>query len=163
MPSPSPALPPAVLVAVIFALAVLVAGCLGPSAGTPTATGSPGTTSERTAGTPAGTEYASQRPEPSHPVTLRNEWNRSVEARVTVVREATNATVHDATYDLAAGSERTVYDTAEADPDGVEAFAVTVTARNVTESVTIETSRCYGDVYAEVTDEGELFVTYAVC
>ena len=165
--------PPAAFVAVVLTLAILLAGCLGPPAGTPTstsspagtptATGSPGTTSKRTTGTPAGTEYASRQPEPSRPVTVRNGWNRSVEVHVSVVRETTNGTVHEATYDLPAGTERTVYDTAEAEPDGIERFTVTVSARNATESVTIETSRCYGDVYAETGSDGELFVTYAVC
>ncbi|ESP87711.1 hypothetical protein K933_12860 [Candidatus Halobonum tyrrellensis G22] len=154
--------------AVVLALVVLAAGCLdGTPGGTPTATPTPTPTGSVTSTTPTGTfpgsEHAADRPEPSHPVTLSNRWNRSVEMRVTVVREATDGTVHEATYDVPAGSERAVYDTAEADPDGVEAFTVTVSARNATQSVTIESSQCYGDVYAEVGADGDLFVTYAVC
>lgn len=157
-----------------LALVVLVlvggAGCLDTAptgtpttTGTPTPTASPSPASPTANGTPAGTEYASDRPDPSHAITLTNRWNRSVEVRVTVTREATNETVHEATYDLAAGDEEIVYDTAEASPDGIERFTVTASARNATESVTIETSRCYGNVYVEITDEGELYPYYAIC
>lgn len=166
--------------AVALALVVLAAGCLGGApAGTPTATpthtqtqtatptptptASPTPTPTTATGTASGWEYASDQPEPHHSVGLTNAWNRSVEVRVTVVREATNETVHERTYALEPGSDRTVYDTAEANPDGVETFTVTATALNATGSASVETSRCYGNVYAEIERDGGLFVTYAIC
>ena len=82
---------------------------------------------------------------------------------VRIVRETTNETVLDETYDLSTGTGRTVYNTADANPDGIERFTVTVTARNTTESVPIRTSRCFGDAYADVTEDGELSVYYAIC
>lgn len=172
--------PSSARLAAALALVVLAAGCLGGApAGTPTATpthtqtqtatptptptASPTPTPTTATGTASGWEYASDQPEPHHSVVLTNAWNRSVELRVTVVREATNETVREGTCDLEPGSERTVYDTAEVNPDGVETFAVTATTRNTTESVTIETSQCYENAYVEIERDGDLFVTYAIC
>lgn len=163
--------------AALLVVVIVTAGCLGgpaPGAGTtaddtptspssPTPTSSPTPPSETPTYTPPGTEYASEQPDASHPITLTNEWNRSVTVQVTVVREATNETVHEGTYDLDAGEERAVYDTAEADPDGIERFTITATAVNATESVTIETSQCYGGAYVEITADGELYPYYAIC
>jgi hypothetical protein len=161
--------------AVLLAALLLTAGCLGggpggtdgpPSpAGTPTGAASPAGSpvSPSPSPTPYGTAGASNQPDPDKAVQLRNDWNRSVDLRVRVVRDATNETVHDATYGLAPGEERTVYSLAEADPDGVESFTVAVTARNATERVRIETSRCYGDAYAEIRAGGDLYVFYAIC
>ena len=156
---------------VLLAVAVLAAGCLGaPAPGsTPTdaGTATPTATSTPPSGTPTHTlprpEYAAERPDPGHRIAVENEWNRSVTVRVTVVREAANETVHEGTYEVAAGEERTVYGTAEANPDGIERFSVTATALNTTESVTIETSRCYGNVHVEITADGELSPYYAIC
>ena len=75
----------------------------------------------------------------------------------------TGETVHEGTYTLDPGTEREVYDVADADPDGVESFRVTATARNTTESVTIETSVCYGGAYVEVLEDGTLYPYYAIC
>lgn len=96
-------------------------------------------------------------------VILENSWTRGVEMHVHVDREATNETVHDATYALDPSEKREVYNTTEAAPAGVESFSVVVTAGNETERVTIETSKCYHNAYASVDDGGELSLVYAVC
>jgi hypothetical protein len=161
-------------VAAALVLAVLVAGCAGgPGAGTPEASPTEGSTPTES---PSPTSTASPtptpdpvltgpsgRPAPDQRVTLRNEWNGSVAVTLRVVRVATNETVHEATYDLAPGAEREVYSTAEADPDGVEAFRVVVAARGQTGSVTIETDACYGGAFGTVREDGRLDVFYAVC
>jgi hypothetical protein len=102
-------------------------------------------------------------PDADKAVQVRNAWNRSVEMRVRVVREATNTTVYDERHELAPGADRTVYDLSDADPDGVERFTVAVTARNTTERVSIETNVCYGDAHAEILEDGTLYVYYAIC
>jgi FlaG/FlaF family flagellin (archaellin) len=150
-----------VLVAVVV---VLAAGCLSGVSGEATPRSSPSPTGTITSTpTPAGHEAAMDRPDPDKEVRLRNEWNRSVEVRVRIQRDATNRTVHDVTERLQPGAERTAYDLSTADPDGVEAFTVVVTARNTTERVGIETNECYGNVYAEVSEDGTLYVYYAIC
>ena len=166
-----------------FALAVLVltAGCVGPSsvgdgsetapptspAGTATPTPDPDpTTGMGGSGTETafvGTEGASNQPDPDKSVRVENAWNRSVDVQIRVVREATNETVYEGTYTLEPSEEREVYNTADADPDGIESFRVTATARNTTESVTIETNACYGGAYVEVLDDGTLYPYYAIC
>jgi hypothetical protein len=149
---------------------LVLGGCL--SAGgvgrTPTATPTSGTSTASPAtgtptATPGGHESAMEEPAPHKEVRLENEWNRSVEVHVRVVRAATNETVHEGTYELAPGTEREVYDVAAADPDGVEAFTVAVTARGTTERVTVETSACYGNVYGTIREDGGLYVFYAIC
>jgi hypothetical protein len=96
-------------------------------------------------------------------VGTRDAWNQSVEIRIRFVREATNETVHEGTYTLDPGAEREVYSVADADPDGVESFRVTATARNTTESVTIETNVCSTDAYVEITEAGDLYPFRGVC
>jgi hypothetical protein len=153
-------------VGVIASLLVL-GGCLsaGGIGGTPSSTGTP--TSSPTTGTPTATpgghEAAMAEPSPHKVVHLENEWNRSVEVHVRVVRAATTETVHEGTYELGPGAEREVYDVAAADPDGVEAFDVAVTARGTTERVTVETSACYGDVHGTVREDGTVYLFYAIC
>ena len=75
----------------------------------------------------------------------------------------TGETVHEGTYTLDPGTEREVYDVADADPDGVESFRVTATARNATGTVTIETSACSTDAFVEITSSGELDPLRGVC
>ena len=110
-----------------------------------------------------GTEGWSEEADPDKEIRLENARNRLVEIRIRVVREATNATVHEGTYTLEPGEQREVYNTADADPDGAESFRVTATVRNTTESVTSETSACHGTVYVEVLEDGTLYPYYAIC
>lgn len=158
-----------------LALLVFTAGCLGspvvdggPTPTDQTRTPSPSqsptaTPTEAPTSTPPDHEYASNEPDPDTAVVLANRWTDTVEIHVTVVREATNETVHEASYDVTPGVERTVYNTEAADPDGVESFTVVTTARNTTESVTIETSECYGDVFGAVQEDGTFYGSYAIC
>jgi hypothetical protein len=157
----------------------LTAGCVGPSAtgggpetataeppvetATPTAEPDPTTGVDSTDTKAVSTEAWSNQPDPDKRVHLENAWNRSVDIRLRVVRAATNETVHEKTYTLAPGAEREVYTLAEADPDGIESFRVSATARNTTESVAIETNVCYGGAHVEVTEDGTLYPYYSIC
>jgi len=157
----------------VLAFLLLTAGCLGgPAAGTgttptdvPSATPTP--TLEPPTETPTPEPYshedAMNEPDADKSIVVENGWNRTVEMHVEVVREATNETVHEDTHEVEAGAERAVYDTMEADPDGVESFRVAVTARGTTDRVTIETSGCYGDAHASVRDDGTVYLYYAIC
>ena len=166
---------------VVAVVVVLAAGCTGPAstgtgsgtptstppAGTATPTPAPDTTTEAdksgTETKSVTTEGASNQPDPDKAVRVENAWNRSVDVRIRVVREATNGTVHEGTYAIDPGGERGVYNIAEADPDGIESFRVTATARNSTESVTVETHACHGDVYVEVLEDGTVYPSYPIC
>ena len=165
--------------AVVVAVLALTAGCVGPSsigstsetttpeppAGTarPTPDPAPGSEEPTTETASVSTEGAANQPDPDKRVWLENAWNESVEIRIRVVREATNETVHEGTYTLDPGEQREVYTTADADPDGIESFRVTATARDTTESVTIETNACYGWAYVEVLEDGTVYPYYAIC
>lgn len=162
-----------------LALLLLLAGCLsGLPAGAPSATSTPTadptttpgastpTPGPNTTSTPTpypGHEQAMNQPDPDHDVVLESDFDRSVAVHVRVVRNATNGTVYDANHTLPPSGEQTVYNTAEAAPDGVERFSVVVTARNTTERVEIETSQCYGNVIGVVDEDGEFYATYAIC
>ena len=164
---------------VTLAALLVLGGCLSAGAGGPsqsptptqTATDTPTSTAELgspappspTTSTPDGHEYATNQPDPNKHVTLTNRWDETVTMQVRVIREATNETVHDGSYDLAPGAERTVYNTSAADPDGIERFTVVVTARGTTERVDIETSQCYGEAYGEVQSDGSLYLYYSIC
>lgn len=159
----------------LLALLLLTAGCLSGVSGdaTPSATATETATATQTqtgtavtvtaTATPWDHRSASKQPDPDKTVTLENRWTERVEMRVRVVREATNETVHEGTYTLSPGAERTVYNVSAADPDGIESFTVVVTARGTTDRVTIRTNACYGDAYAEIQDDGTFYVYYAIC
>lgn len=141
---------------VVIAVLLLTAGCLDVG------------TVERTPTTDSDDEHglsitASDRPDASKAVHVENYWNESVEVHVQVIRVRSDETVHDETYVVESGDDITAYDTAKADPDGIESFRIVVTARNETENVTIETNTCYGDTYAEIQDDGQLYLYYAIC
>ena len=140
-----------------LAVLVLTAGRLGGVPGTGT------TVTSEAPDSPVGTVGAAEQPDADTAVHVENGWNRSVEIRIIVVREATNETVYEETEAFGAGADRDVYNLAEASPEGVESFRITATARNTTESVPIETSVCYGNAYVEITEEGELYPYHAIC
>jgi hypothetical protein len=122
--------------------------------GAVTGTGAPGTPTA----TEPGFEFS---PDRETPVVLRNGWSREVRFRVRVVCAPTNETVHDRSDTVGAGESRSVYDLGEASPGGRVPLRVVVTARNETESVTVETTAC-ADVTGEVRDDGDLRV-WATC
>lgn len=159
------------LVPVLLAGLFLTAGCLSPgstpgdSSPTPStvSTSTESATSRTATTTVCGWSCLAEQPDPRHSVQLENNWNQSVDVHVRVVRNATNTTVHDETYTLAPGSERTAYNVAAADPDGIETFDVAIRALNTTENTRIRTSECFGNAFARIQDDGELFVSYSIC
>jgi hypothetical protein len=164
---------------VLVAALLVTAGCLGASpAGTPTVTSDsetvaietpspeppftePHSPSDGSGGTPSVS--AVDQPDPDKAVILTNLWNQSVEIHVTVYRNATGETVYEATHELAPGAEREVYNTQAADPEGIERFSITFSARNATQQFSIETSACYGNAYGEVQEDGTFYPYYAIC
>ncbi|MFC6953693.1 hypothetical protein [Halorubellus litoreus] len=108
---------------------------------------------------------AANEPDPSKDVILGNDGEDGVAHTVDleVYREATGTVVHDQSHEISAGGEIVAYDTADANPDGVEAFRITCTFEDQTETVTIETSECYGWAEFVVSAEDELRGTYAIC
>jgi hypothetical protein len=119
--------------------------------------------SESTADTQSQADHAAQNPEPDHDVRLSNDFDEPVEMRTEVIRDATEETVYDEVHSLQPGEETTVYNTRDAEPDGIEQFTVVVTARGASEQVGLETNGCYGGVSAWITDDGDLSSTYAIC
>ena len=105
----------------------------------------------------------SNTPDPDKAVQLENDWNRSVEVDLRVVREATDETVYEATHTLDPSAEREAYDVSDADPDGIESFRIVASALNATERTTISTNACYGDVYVRVDADGTLAVFHSIC
>jgi hypothetical protein len=163
---------------VILVTTLLVgAGCLSGGPATPTGTPEelpstetpspdppftePHSDSDGARGTPSIS--AVEQPDPNKSVHLENRWNQSVEVHVTVYRNATGETVYDETHVLEPGADRDVYNTQSANPDGVERFAIRISARNTTRQLSIETSACYGNVYGEVQDDGIFYPYYAIC
>lgn len=158
------------LVPALLAVLLLTAGCLSSGPASTDATSTTATThtstqqtSQTATTTACGWSCLADQPDPEHAVQLENNWNRDVDVHVRVVRAATNATVHDETHTLEPGAERTVYNVAAAEPDGIETFDVTVTARNTTEHTQIRTSKCFGNAFARIRSDGDLFVSHSIC
>lgn len=95
-----------------------------------------------------------EQPSPDHSVTLHNAWNETATFDITVVREATNESVHDETYKLDPGDEREVYNTEMASPNGVENFELRWAVRNQTGSYTIRTNSCHRGLIIAILEDG---------
>jgi hypothetical protein len=108
---------------------------------------------------------ASNEPDPSKYVRLGNEGEDGVAHTVSleVYHEATGEVVHDRTHTVAAGETKTVYDTADANPTGVDSFRVTAAFEGESKEVGIETSECYGSAQFVVSSENELRASYTIC
>jgi hypothetical protein len=128
---------------------------------TATAEGSPETPQQTPI--PDGHEYALNEPDPDKAVVLINEWNESADIHVEVFRNATSAIVYNETHTVEPDTEVEVYNTQASTPDGIEEFTVSLSARNTTESITIETNLCYGDARGEIQDDGSLYLYHAIC
>jgi hypothetical protein len=148
------------------------AGCLSGGPSTPTETPAELTSAETPSPEPhspsdgdGGTPSISavDQADPDKAVHLENRWNRSVEVHVTVYRNATGETVYDETHVLEPGADRDVYNTQAANPEGVERFSIRLSARNTTRQLSIETNKCYGNVYGEIQDDGTFYPYYAIC
>jgi hypothetical protein len=163
----------------LLVASTLLAGCAGlastdgaPSPVDPSPTASPTAMPTDTAtDTPDATETPTEDPtpgtpgygpEPDHEVVVENRLDGEVTVHVRVIREATNGTVYDEAVTLPPG-ERVVYNTAEVDPDGIEAFRVVAERGGDRASVTIETSECYGDAIVSAIEDGGVDATYSVC
>jgi hypothetical protein len=110
-----------------------------------------------------GFDQRSDVPDADKRLELQNDWNRNVTVDVEVIRNATNATVHEGSYEIPPNSTRSVYNTAEENPDGAEWFTFVLTARNTTEQLRIRTSTCYGDPTLEIGTDGTVSAYHGVC
>lgn len=106
---------------------------------------------------------ATQTPDPDHAVAVENNDTGSVTVRVAVRRKETGKAVYDRTHRVQPHEDKTVYNTRQAGPDGVETFLVDVSAAGSSERVTVDTNACFGDVRALITEAGELDTVYSVC
>ena len=95
--------------------------------------------------------------DPNLPVRIVNDIEEMRTVSLTVTRES-GEVVHEAPP----GSDQEVYNLRAADPDGVESFEIAAERGDASESVTVQTSECYGHVIVSVDEEG-LGVTYSVC
>lgn len=141
---------------VVLGVLLLTAGCLD-------SVPVEDTTTTSTDDESAYSVTAGDQPDTSTEIHLENFWNESVEIHVQVIRVRSDETVHNETYVLESGDDVHAYTLAEADPDGIESFRIVVTARNETETITIETNTCYGDTYGEIQPDGQLFLYYEIC
>jgi len=110
--------------------------------------------------TPSGDP--SSDPDPDLPISLDNEHDERHEIEVEIKRES-GETVYAETHVIDADTEREIYNLREASPEGVEPFSITATMDGTTESIRVETSTCYGQVFISVTEDGMLYPYYSIC
>ena len=148
-----------------------IAGCFADDAGddrstdTPTndtpRTDTPATDTPTTEPTDRDGEHAAEQPDPDLAVRVENDGGETRSVSLTVTRES-GEVVHEATHEAPPGSDREVYNLRAADPDGVESFEIAAERGDASESVTVQTSECYGHVIVSIDGEGP-GVTYSVC
>ena len=121
----------------VFVVAVLAAGCLGPS--------------------------PSNEPSSDHSVTVDNQWTQNATIDITIVRNASGEVVHTGTYVLTPPEAHVVYNTDQASLDSVETFIVRWAGRNETGQVEMRTSDCFGDVSITIDEDGDIQAGYTIC
>jgi hypothetical protein len=95
---------------------------------------------------------------------VRNEATIPRTVAVTVTHRDTGRVVHEATYDLDAGTEVEAFEFSRLADDygGVQSFEIRADSGGRTASAVFRTSRCHG-LPEVVVSEGEVSVVYAVC
>jgi hypothetical protein len=106
-------------------------------------------------------DNVAEQPNPDLAVRIENNGGETRSVSLTVTRES-GEVVHEATHEAPPGSDREVYNLRAADPDGVESFEIVAERGDASESVTVQTSDCFGDVIVMIDEEG-FRVTYAIC
>jgi hypothetical protein len=104
-------------------------------------------------------------PDPSKLIRLGNDGEDGVEhdLAIEIYHEATGKVVHDRTHTVAAGETITAYDTADANPTGIDTFRATCEFESDSKQVRIETNECYGWAEFVVSAEDELRGSYTIC
>jgi hypothetical protein len=140
-----------------------VAGCSADDVGDDRSTDTPATDTVPTDTPPTDRDgdHAAEQPDPDLAVRVVNDGGETRTVSLTVTRES-GEVVHEATHEAPPGSDREVYNLRAADPDGIESFEIAAERGDASESVTVQTSECYGHVIVSVDEEG-LGVTYSVC
>lgn len=145
-----------------------LAGCLDESV--PGGSESPTDDDDDSPSSPSGTpdddppshEDAMNEPDSDLAVGIENRSDETQTITLTVTRES-GETVYEGTHDVAPGSDIDVYNLQEADPDGIEKFVITAERDGQQESASVETSKCYGEAFVSIADDGEFYVTYTIC
>ena len=140
-------------------LAFTVTGCLGTDPPQDTESDQ----SENGGSDLSGNAEAAQTPDPDQSIQIKNERSDPVNVTATVVRETTGEIVHNQTYTLQPDETNTAYNTRQANPDGIEKFNVSVTSGGSTDSFTLETDQCMGDLTAQVTESDGIDMLYSIC
>lgn len=170
----------------LAALGVATTGCLsaprdGTAPDSPSTGASPTITSPTDGpSSPTGITPGVNQPRADHAVYLDNQTSQERTVRVQVVRQATDETVYDETRTIAPETEQEVYNLQQANPDGIEAFAICGQVVDPTSSpggaepsetpdsprrdcITMQTDACHGTAHVTVPAEGELQVIYSIC
>ena len=111
----------------------------------------------------SGNAAATQTPDEDHAIEIENPTTESVETTVTVRRVSTETVVHDQTHAVQPGETTTVYNTRQADPDGIEEFNISVATNGSTDSLRMKTNECWGDVVGRVNASDGVSLVYAIC
>lgn len=125
----------------------------------PDADGSYGSTAGPTDEAGIGDEI--DRANPDHPIRVSNRDDVAHQLEIQVRQNGT--LVDSVTHDASAGSDAVVYNLRKAEPDGIEPFSITATVGNQTESVSVRTDDCFGDVNVNIRSDGELSVGFEIC
>ncbi|MEF8807079.1 hypothetical protein [Natronomonas sp.] len=107
-------------------------------------------------------EDAMNEPDPDLDVGIENRSDETQTITLTVSRES-GEIVYEETHAVEPGSDIDVYNLEEADPDGIEEFAITAERDGQRESATVKTSKCYGNAFVSIAEDGECYVTYSIC
>jgi len=111
----------------------------------------------------SGNAAATQTPDADHAIEIENPTTESVEMTVTVRRVSTETVVHDQTHTVQPEETATIYNTRQADPDGIEEFNLSVATNGSTDSLSMKTNECWGDVVARVSASDGVSLVYAIC
>lgn len=98
------------------------------------------------------------------PVSIQNEFNETINVNLRIRNNDTGQIVHNQSYSVEANEDlNEVYNLNELNPDGIQEFEIVSSYNGSREIIAVRTNNCYGNVYVEITQTGELYPYYAIC
>lgn len=98
---------------------------------------------------------------PDHPIRVENYDGTARNVTVTVTRDGTE--IANVTRTVPPGGEVVPYNLRRANPDGIEEYTVTATVGPYSDSLTVRTDDCYGEITVRVRSDGSPFLQPKVC
>lgn len=100
-------------------------------------------------------------PNPDHPIRIINNDETTQNVTVNVTQHGT--VVDTFSREVNASANVVAYNIRQTDPEGIEEYNITATVGNETDTATVRTNDCFGDITIDIRSDSSLAVSFAIC